>query len=130
VSHIGGDRFAGNVLVLPDGLYYGRVTPWQAGLLVARHRRGELDLDHLRGRASLPFMVQAAEIFLRRKLTLFARPVLRVAERDSSSVTFEVDGVQWRVEVRVGEGPPALLTCQAANADRPPVYELEGIEKL
>ena len=26
VSHIGGDRFAANVLVLPDGLYYGRVS--------------------------------------------------------------------------------------------------------
>ena len=25
VSHIGGDRFAGNMLVLPHGLYYGRI---------------------------------------------------------------------------------------------------------
>ena len=29
-SHIGGDRFAPNVLVLPQGLYYGRVEPSRA----------------------------------------------------------------------------------------------------
>ena len=26
-SHLGGDRFAGNVLILPIGIYYGRVGP-------------------------------------------------------------------------------------------------------
>src|SRR4029453_5830608 len=30
VSHIGGDRFAGNLLVLPNGLYYGRLDPGPA----------------------------------------------------------------------------------------------------
>ena len=30
VSHIGGDRFAPNVLVLPEGLYFGRLTPADA----------------------------------------------------------------------------------------------------
>src|ERR1044071_3327406 len=29
-SHIGGDRFAGNVVFLPDGLYFGRVAPAEA----------------------------------------------------------------------------------------------------
>ena len=31
-SHIGGDRFAGNVVFLPEGLYYGRVEPAEADL--------------------------------------------------------------------------------------------------
>ena len=29
-SHIGGDRFAANVVVLPDSLYFGRVEPESA----------------------------------------------------------------------------------------------------
>ncbi len=51
VSHIGGDRFAGNVLVLPDGLYYGRVSPDTAPALVESHLSGHLTLDLLRGRS-------------------------------------------------------------------------------
>jgi hypothetical protein len=68
VSHIGGDRFAGNVLVLPDGLYYGRVTPESAPGLATGHLTGLLDLDRLRGRSCYPFTVQAAETMLRRRL--------------------------------------------------------------
>ena len=29
-THVGGDRFAGNLVVLPDGVYYGRVEPSEA----------------------------------------------------------------------------------------------------
>src|SRR6478752_7365342 len=40
-SHIGGDRFAPNVLVLPHGLYYGRVEPARALDVVTAQERGE-----------------------------------------------------------------------------------------
>ena len=30
-SHVGGDRFAANVVILPHGLYYGHVTPGRRG---------------------------------------------------------------------------------------------------
>ena len=36
VSHIGGDRFAGNLLVLPHGLYYGRLDPLAAIAVAGR----------------------------------------------------------------------------------------------
>ena len=67
-SHLGGDRFAGNVLVLPHGLYYGRLDPEAAARMAVWHHEGRLDLEHLRGRSGYPFAVQAAEIFLRRRL--------------------------------------------------------------
>ena len=53
VSHIGGDRFAANALVLPHGLYYGRLD--EASVLDWRTRtwHGRLSLDHLRGRSGL-----------------------------------------------------------------------------
>ncbi len=51
-SHLGGDRFAANVLVLPTGHLYGQVTGDGAALVQA-HGRGEVLLGQLRGRAGL-----------------------------------------------------------------------------
>ena len=52
ISHIGGDRFAGNALFLPHGLYYGRLDAVSAVVVASGHLAGHLDLDHLRGRSS------------------------------------------------------------------------------
>lgn len=64
-SHLGGDRFAATMLVLPEGLCYGRVDSTDAADLVRRHLEGRLDNDHLRGRTSEPHAVQAAQYFAR-----------------------------------------------------------------
>jgi hypothetical protein len=40
VSHIGGDRFAGNLLVLPHGLYYGRLDAPSAVAVAGGHEAG------------------------------------------------------------------------------------------
>lgn len=66
-SHVGGHRFAPNVVVMPEGIYYGRVQPEDALGLVGAHLRGEYFLDHLRGRVIYPPVVQGAEILLRRE---------------------------------------------------------------
>ena len=52
-SHLGGDRFAANALVLPHGFYYGQV-PGDGADLVAAHSRGQVALPWLRGRAGVP----------------------------------------------------------------------------
>ena len=41
-------RFAANLLVLPEGLYYGRIDPLDAAELVHRHQAGRLLLYRLR----------------------------------------------------------------------------------
>jgi hypothetical protein len=79
VSHIGGDRFAANVLVLPQGLYYGRVDPSTVAAMAAGHLAGELDLAHLRGRSGYPVVVQAAEWMLRTELGLTRNDALVLA---------------------------------------------------
>src|SRR5690242_2618765 len=68
VSHIGGDRFAGNMLALPQGLYYGRLDAESSVSVAEGHVAGRLDLDHLRGRSSYAMPVQYAELALRRHL--------------------------------------------------------------
>ena len=64
-SHVGGDRFAGNVVVLPHGLYYGRIAPGDVDGLLAAQAAGNVVVDHYRGRSSYPFRVQAAEQAIR-----------------------------------------------------------------
>ncbi len=99
-SHMGGDRFAGNMLVLPHGLYYGRLTPDVVGDVIAAHLRGELLLDHLRGRSGYAPPSQVAEIALRRSLGEVRHgAVRRTGVRRSTddagaqvtTVTFDVD---------------------------------------
>ena len=62
-SHVGGERFAANVLVLPTGLLYGRVLPFAAAEFVAAAEAGEVVGALLRGRIGLPPAAQAALAF-------------------------------------------------------------------
>lgn len=116
VSHIGGDRFAANVLVLPEGLYYGRLGPEDAATLVRAHRLGELDLEHLRGRSRWPFVVQAAEVFLRRELGLTGIDGLDLLAVEGRRVRFGVEGGVFEVVLGVEHQAPAQLTCRAPVA--------------
>jgi hypothetical protein len=68
-SHLGGDRFAANVLVLPHGLYYGQV-PGDGAELIAAHGRGEVALPWLRGRSGMAAPAQAAQHLVREKLAM------------------------------------------------------------
>lgn len=135
VSHIGGDRFAGNLLVLPHGLYYGRIDP-PAGLAVAgAHLSGHLDLDHLRGRSGWAMPVQAAEIALRRQLGATALDAVRLVDRRTDGadalVVLEVAGRHWSVAVHTTTGPDsARLTCRATRDNPLPSHTIVGISAL
>ena len=60
-THLGGHRFAPNVLVLPQGVLYGRVTPEDVDAFVGAVESGGMPGGKLRGRSSYPKHVQAAE---------------------------------------------------------------------
>lgn len=137
-SHLGGDRFAANMLVAPDGLYYGRLSP-EAAVAIARARlEGEVELDHLRGRTCFPMPVQAAEIALRRHLTLTARDGLRLASRTQSGsagegglvtdATFVHQGQGYAVRVRSTHSAPVTLTCRAVRDQVALQHEILAID--
>ena len=135
VSHIGGDRFAANLLVLPDGLYYGRVTPEVAPGLAATHLDGRLDLDRLRGRSALPFAVQAAEVAVRRETGATGLRDVRVlsVERDGalSVVRLDVLGTAYDVRVRRSLGDQRhLLTCRAQRDNPVPEHEVLDVSPV
>jgi hypothetical protein len=64
-SHVGGHRFAANLIVLPQGILYGRVDPEGAAAIVSDANREQLYLPRLRGRLSYHQPEQAADYFLR-----------------------------------------------------------------
>jgi len=110
-SHVGGHRFAANVVTFPDATYYGRVQPEDTAALVAACRRGELYLPQLRGRACYPEVVQAADYFLREETGETALHAFRFAaleQHDDASwtVTFDETG---------GAGSHRLLVGREVN---------------
>lgn len=134
VSHIGGDRFAGNALVLPDGLYYGRLDAGSALAVARGHAAGELDLDHLRGRSGFAMPVQAAELALRRQLAETRNDAVRLVSRTvDGAVTvavFAVAAAEWEVTVHTILGDDLVqLTCQAVRDNPVPRHEVTGIRR-
>lgn len=129
-SHLGGDRFAGNLLVLPHGLYYGRLDA-DSGLAVARSTvAGELDLDRFRGRSGFPMPVQAAEIALRRHLGLTDVDglVLAGSRRDgpvTEAVFMTRGGGRHLVRIRTTWSERRhQLTCKATRTNPIPTHEV------
>jgi hypothetical protein len=134
VSHIGGDRFAANLLVLPHGLYYGRLEPHDAAGFVDAHLAGRLDVEHLRGRSSYPFSVQAAEIYLRRDLGLDDIAPLPLVEHarhgTETRAVFRVGERLWEVHVHAEIGEPRQLTCRAPAPSTGFIHVLLGITEV
>lgn len=133
VSHLGGDRFAGNLLVLPRGDYFGRVAPEDAEPLAAAYEAGRLDLTHHRGRSIQPRLVQAAEHFVREAAGLsgmddLAATDYRRFDDDRAEVVFNSPDGSITAEVVAHDRPELeYLTCRAGRPDHPAAYELVSL---
>jgi hypothetical protein len=129
-SHIGGDRFAGNVVCLPHGVYLGRVSPEGAGAVIGQYEAGTIDLDHYRGRSCYDFATQAAEYFVRRRHDLRGIDDLTLVGRTGSTVDFAgPSGDVLRVQVEAGRaGEARPLTCHADRASHPQTFAVLGSE--
>jgi hypothetical protein len=130
-SHVGGDRFAGNLVVLPRGLYYGGLDPQSAEAVAAATGRGEVLLEHLRGRSDLPMPAQAADVDVRRRLGLTGFDEVHVVSArttgDVTTVALEAAGEPLEVRVRRVLGDEQVLTCRAGRANPVTSYEVEPV---
>ena len=135
-THVGGDRFAGNVVMLPQGLYYGRVEPGDVPGLLEAHSSGRIDMEHYRGRAAHSFPVQAAEHAIRESGGL-------VGIDDLELVGVDADDDGWRVRFRTRDAAvieadvvselseePVYLTCGAAEPQRARHYSATALRRL
>ena len=131
-THVGGDRFAGNLVCLPEGLYFGRVGRPDVWGLLDEYLGGRIPLEHYRGRSCYPFAVQAAERRVREESGLVGLDDLRLE-------SWERTGDGWAVRFRTSAGElhevdvvaslgeePTYLTCSSARPERPRHYLATG----
>lgn len=135
-THVGGCRFAANLLVLPSGVLHGALTP-QAGLRVAEAAlAGQVVLDHLRGRAREGIWAGAAESALRRRLGLLGADDVTVVGEDLHPDVYETEwdlrpagadillttgGRTWCAVVRSDILGVRTTVCDGTNELRAPV---------
>jgi hypothetical protein len=129
-SHVGGDRFAGNLVVLPHGLYYGFLDPSRAIEVMTAYEAGHVVPAWLRGRAGFPPPVQAAQGFARAELGILTVDALAPLSLQP------LPGEMWQVSLAAGTGTvdvtirarqssqPAYLTDAATRPVRTRVFEV------
>ncbi len=118
-THVGGDRFAGNLVCFPEGLFFGRVGLGDVAPLLDHYLGGRVYLDCYRGRAAYSMQVQAAERAVRERTGLTGFDDVRLAGVDGPRVTLEAAGERHEFEVTRVEGEPMYLTCDSEEMKRP-----------
>jgi hypothetical protein len=121
-THLGGHRFAANVLVLPEGVMYGRVDQADVSTLVETHARGAIVPALWRGRSGHPQAAQAAEWFARRAtglLDIDAIAIERVdGNEDVATVSLHAGAQSLTVLVeRVTTGCTRITGCAGDAVD-------------
>jgi hypothetical protein len=130
-SHLGGDRFAATMLVLPEGLCYGRVDSADSAELVRLYLEGRVDDRFLRGRTSLPHAVQAAQHFAReaygddRIASLSPISIERAEHR--IRVVLQADSGTIDVVLTEEMSEPLLSQCDARVAGQVRMFKLASL---
>jgi len=124
-THVGGDRFAGNVVVLPEGLFFGRVGEQDLDPILDDYFDGRIHLERYRGRSAYTFGVQAAELAVREETGLTGVhdvEFLRASREgdDRWLVTLRAAGREYAAEAwaELGEDP-VYMTCSSVTPQRP-----------
>jgi hypothetical protein len=137
-SHLGGCRFAANLLCLPHGLLYGFLAPEDALQVIREYDAGRILLEKFRGRVWFPKPVQAAEYFLRKETGM--REIGRLRFLDSVQAgpgawitKFAVSGsaTGYSVEHTVSRSQsPRLLACADVEPEFVWINHLSAIAPL
>lgn len=133
VSHVGGHRFAANLVVLPHASVHGGLDVAAAMRVVELAAAGRIDLATSRGRSGLPRPAQAAELFLRRELGVDHLDAVQLVELedlgdDRHRVHLEVDSHRHVVEVALEPtGNPRAMSCDSDDLVDPGAYRATAI---
>jgi hypothetical protein len=97
-SHVGGDRFAANLVCFPHGLFYAHVTEEVSRTIIDEYSRRQLVLDRYRGRACYSHPAQAADFFIRTEAGMTGIDELRYLASE------RVDDLVWCVRFASRDG--------------------------
>lgn len=124
-THLGGHRFAANLVCLPHGIVYGRVGSEDGSRLADAYLDGRLDPALLRGRSAWPAPAQVAEQVLRERLDLDGVDDLTMLEADvngsRAAVTLATRaGEEHRLRLQAERASPARpISCRADDLEEP-----------
>ena len=118
-THLGGHRFAATLVVLPEGLQFGRVLPDEAHALLDGLSRGELyRLDRFRGRVDASRVAQVAEAHVRSRDALTTLDAVEPMGDD-----LKVQGRVLRVRVSSTPHPtPRVVSCGGTKLKTPMIH--------
>jgi len=144
-SHLGGDRFAANLLLLPEGEVFGRLDGVTAVAAARALDGGRLELPHYRGRVGRAPIEQAGVHLAAQALDdsrLGAVRVLAATRREAAPPEATAPGVD-RWQLRIGHGArlyrgviaawwsgPELLSCSALAPKPARRFALESLQAL
>jgi hypothetical protein len=133
-THVGGDRFAGNLVAFPHGLYFGRVEPKEVADLMRAYGDGAIaPLHRYRGRSSDAFHVQAADLAVREHLRLDRiGDVVRVRDTrrgNRAEVGCDTSLGPFVVHLERTSGAPMRLTCHSSAEEAPAAWRVLAIER-
>ncbi|HEX7317880.1 MAG TPA: sucrase ferredoxin [Pyrinomonadaceae bacterium] len=131
-SHVGGDRFAGNLVCFPHGLFYAHATPEAGRRVVDAYRAGRVLTEEFRGRACYSHYIQAAEAFVREATGLSGLDDLRFLSAhpegaEAWRVRFAERASQSVHEAHVTRGPSEFsnpVNCHSAEPQTVPQFRL------
>ena len=130
-SHVGGDRFAANLVCMPHGAYFGRVTESASVRIAASYENGRIDLEHYRGRSTFDPVVQAADVFLRQGEHLEGIDDLVFETRlerggGRATIVFrDPSGARLEADITVRRATTRRITCSASRPGAPREYHFE-----
>ena len=133
-SHLGGDRFAGTMVVFPHGLYYGYADDGDTVRIADAFDEGRIVPERYRGRSSLSHPVQAAQHYAREAFGDDRIDAFPPVAEEAIDAGWRVrltggDGERGEVVVEVGEtrSDPLLSTCAATRFVQVREFELRSI---
>ncbi len=135
-SHLGGDRYAGNLAIFPHGIFYGHVDEGSIESIVAIHRKGLIAKKHFRGYCWYPQVVQAAEYFVRthtddwRQSSLTSFRYQRISDqRYRVQLVLGPQVFETTIDDVVGE-KEVLMDCSATAKVRLAEYRLVNVTSV
>ncbi|SFF23189.1 hypothetical protein SAMN05216251_1105 [Actinacidiphila alni] len=133
-SHVGGDRFAPNLVVVPDGVYYGGLDADTSLSVLEDHLADRIRPDHLRGYTNLAPPQQAALIAVLRRFGPAGRHDYAVGAsvRSDEGWHIRLTGrppypAVIDVEVTVGHEPARQLTCRGPAKNAAARYDVTSV---
>jgi hypothetical protein len=138
-SHVGGDKFAANVICFPYGIYYGRVAISEVGEIIATCNASQLYLNRYRGRSCYLPIVQAADYLLRVRTEQTDLGAFRLASAQQTQdgqwwICFEnrQNGIEHclLLQERISEKPVYRTICHPEGKNILRSYQLRYYETL